>query len=843
MLESGTGQDFYKANLRGLANLIQSINDNWGIFSRTKIQLLPHQLWVCRKTTETWPARWLVADDVGLGKTIEAGLILLPLIERKLVSRFLVICPASLVEQWQERFYDLFDIRMTIYQRDNDNKKYNFWNANDQIIVSLQTLRTKNEQRRTNLFESDTWDLVIVDEAHHLNADEKQGPTLGYQVLHDLINGNKVNSMYFFTGTPHRGKDFGFFSLLHLLRPDLFDPKKEAVDQIHSLKQVLIRNNKQNVTNLNGEKLFQEPLVSSITYTYSDEENRFYELMTDFISTGKTYAGTLSGNQGSSIILVLISLQKLASSSIAAIRQAFKKRIVLIKEKKNELLELKSKIDEADRIKDIYIDTKKNLDMDAVADLEESKIALLSFLQLMKNEEERMEELINIAETIKKETKIDCIVDLIEKDYPDRHILFFTEYKATQSILVSALFKRFGERCAVFINGDNRLDNVITSDGRVISLKKRRDSASEDFKSGKVRFLVSTEAGGEGIDLQDNCFTLFHVDLPWNPMRMHQRVGRVNRFGQTKQVEVVSFRNPETIESMIWDKLNDKIQKIMMSMNVAMEEPEDLLQLVLGMTDPGFYDDIFFNGLEKDKESLGKWFEAKSGNFGGKNAINTVRELVGNAEKFDFGTIAPQIPKLNLQDMQTFFEKMLSYNGRRVTKEDDNLTFLTPESWLSDPAILPKYTDMVFDRSHKTLDNVIGVGHRLMKKALQQAFDFQDSVVFVSKNVLQNSLFIYRIYDSVTSNKKNVKNIFHGIEFDTDLNRISVQYKDWELLLMLNKLTCKKENSEDLKKTIDITSYDLVISKVQDAIQGAIKNNNYPFVQPVFELFLVYWVN
>ena len=295
LLESGTGQDFYKANLRGLANLIQSINDNWGIFSRTKIQLLPHQLWVCRKTTETWPARWLVADDVGLGKTIEAGLILLPLIERKLVSRFLVICPASLVEQWQERFYDLFDIRMTIYQRDNDNKKYNFWNANDQIIVSLQTLRTKNEQRRTNLFESDTWDLVIVDEAHHLNADEKQGPTLGYQVLHDLINGNKVNSMYFFTGTPHRGKDFGFFSLLHLLRPDLFDPKKEAVDQIHSLKQVLIRNNKQNVTNLNGEKLFQEPLVSSITYTYSDEENRFYELMTDFISTGKTYAGTLSG--------------------------------------------------------------------------------------------------------------------------------------------------------------------------------------------------------------------------------------------------------------------------------------------------------------------------------------------------------------------------------------------------------------------------------------------------------------------------------------------------------------------------------------------------------------------
>ncbi len=107
------------------------------------------------------------------------------------------------------------------------------------------------------------------------------------------------------------------------------------------------------------------------------------------------------------------------------------------------------------------------------------------------------------------------------------------------------------------------------------------------------KFYICTEAGGEGIDLQDNCFSMIHVDLPWNPMRLHQRVGRLNRYGQKQQVEVINIRNPDTVESRIWDLLNTKIGNVMRSLGAAMEEPEDLQQLILGMTDKGFFNELF----------------------------------------------------------------------------------------------------------------------------------------------------------------------------------------------------------------------------------------------------------
>jgi ERCC4-related helicase len=120
----------------------------------------------------------------------------------------------------------------------------------------------------------------------------------------------------------------------------------------------------------------------------------------------------------------------------------------------------------------------------------------------------------------------------LEERYDGRNVLFFTEYKATQSLLMSMLQKKYGDGCVVFINGDSCAYQVKNQSGALIDLHMSRDDAVYKFNSGEVRFIVSTEAGGEGIDLQDNCYSMVHVDLPWNPMRMHQRVGRLNRYGQ-----------------------------------------------------------------------------------------------------------------------------------------------------------------------------------------------------------------------------------------------------------------------------------------------------------------------
>ena len=148
-----------------------------------------------------------------------------------------------------------------------------------------------------------------------------------------------------------------------------------------------------------------------------------------------------------------------------------------------------------------------------------------------------------------KETKIERILEVVEESFTGRSVLFFTEYKATQALLMSELQNRYGDGCVTFINGDGFIEGVKTAQGRSSNQKEDRRRAAERFNRSEVRFLVSTEAAGEGINLQESCSALIHVDLPWNPMRLHQRVGRLSRYGQTQPVDVVTVRNPDTVES------------------------------------------------------------------------------------------------------------------------------------------------------------------------------------------------------------------------------------------------------------------------------------------------------
>ena len=127
------------------------------------------------------------------------------------------------------------------------------------------------------------------------------------------------------------------------------------------------------------------------------------------------------------------------------------------------------------------------------------------------------------------------------------------------------------------------LDGLEQASGPAKTISQPREHAADSFNAGKVRFLVSTEAGGEGIDLQERCAVLVHADMPWNPMRLHQRVGRLSRYGQTRPVSVYILRNPQTVEARIWDLLNAKLERIQAALSSVMEEQEDISQLVIGM--------------------------------------------------------------------------------------------------------------------------------------------------------------------------------------------------------------------------------------------------------------------
>lgn len=770
------------------AAAILSVNDQWGVFSRSQIALLPHQLWVCHQVLRQWPARQLIADDVGLGKTIEAGLILWPLISKKLTQRILILCPAGLVDQWQFRLRTMFDIRLTPYLSVADTHKADYWNGNNQVVASLPTLRQDNNGRHNRLLSAKPWDLLIVDEAHHLNADEHQGATLGYALIRKLMEHGRVQSALFFTGTPHRGKPYNFWALLHLLRPDLFDPDRSDEEQIPHLRDTLIRNNKQSVVDMQGRKLFKPIHQHPITYCYNDAERDFYRNLTSFIASGRAYASTLAKNEGKQVMLVLIAMQKLASSSVAAIRKALKGRLARLTQEKErlqaELAEEQARLANSSPLVSVeddadLLDIQQALDELAVENTAAS-------IQLLANEIPHLRTLVDAADSVEDETKIERILEVVQSDFTDRQILFFTEYKATQALLMTSLVRQYGDGCVTFINGDERIDGVIDTSGRQQTMTMPRETAAEQFNAGHIRFLVSTEAGGEGIDLQHCCHTLIHVDLPWNPMRLHQRVGRLHRYGQQHPVDVVSVRNEETVEALIWDKLNAKLGHIMQALGSAMDEPEDLLQLVLGMSDKSLFTELFSQASSVPRERLADWFDEKTKTFGGSAAIDTVKALVGNVAKFDCQGLK-EIPTLDLPDLRVFFEAMLVKNQRRPSWSEERLSFKTPDGWLTNPAVRRHYKNAVFSRERSAGDTdaqVIGVGHAAFDNAIAQALE--QEAVLAKIEGLEHPLVIAKVIDRVTLSSGTLRSRIYGVVVPLD-GRPPEVVTDDALLRILNR--------------------------------------------------------
>lgn len=832
---------------RAQAAAISSINDAWGLFSLSQIALLPHQLWVCHKVLRELPARWLIADDVGLGKTIEAGLILRALIHRGLADRILIICPASLTWQWQVRLGEMFDLRAGIYNREADSGRYSFFETNQRVIASLQTIRREGTDEGgmrwlDRLLQAPPWDVVIVDEAHHLNSSEEH-LTLGYKLVQQLLEARRVGSMFFFTGTPHRGANFGFLGLMHLLRQDLFDPRRPTAPQLPCLRNAMIRNNKENATDLKGRRLFLRPRVIAETYGYTQEEAAFYDLLTDFIASGKAYASSLAQQQGLAVNLVLVAMQKLASSSVAAIRRALRGRLQRIAERRTKVDKLEKARQAVEQVGELL----KGGDFDEVARLEEEIAELSAELQLMENEEPRLRMLLQAAERVTHESKIARLLEIVEEKYAGLTVLFFTEYKATQSLLMSALIARYHDkRCITFINGDNRADDVIDLSGGAISLNEDRKTAAARFNRGEVQFLVSTEAGGEGIDLHESCHALIHVDLPWNPMRLHQRVGRLNRYGQQTDVpvEVVSIRNPDTVEARIWNKLETKLIEIQRALSQAMEEPEDLMQLVLGMTNPSLFQNLFAGAPSGDEQALNQWFNAATASFGGRDVVDFVKSLAGSCEKFDFQQMSDKLPKIDLPALRPFFTSMLRLNGRMVQEDSEGgLEFISPKPWTeASRSVRERYSGMHFSRRARNLqstERVIAVGNPAVDQALVQAKTQDAFVASIARQALKKPLIVYRITDAVTGERRNISSVLVGAELD---GAAATVLKDWELLERLNELAFASAfAADDSPAAVDAATVKAGIEPARSAIEDHLSVFDLPFRTPALELYACLW--
>ncbi|MCA2969272.1 MAG: DEAD/DEAH box helicase [Acidobacteriaceae bacterium] len=756
-------------------DVIASVNDAWGVFTRSRISLLPHQLWVCHRALRGWPIRLLIADDVGMGKTIEAGLLLWPLLANRKVQRVLVLCPAKLVGQWQIRLKRMFDIRAATYHSDLDTERTDFWGIHQIVVASLPTLRADRNGRHDRLLDAPGWDMVVIDEAHHLYADEETGKTLGFELVERLNKAGKIVSCVLFTGTPHRGKNYGFWALMSLLNSEVFSPRMNEGAMLNALPRYLIRNAKQKATDMKGQLLFKPVVQHPETFSYSPAEESFYRLLSEFILAGKAYATSLSRTEGGQVMLVLIALQKLASSSVSAVAAALRTRVRRLGA---EAAKSRTELD--------ALGTDEGSDADQALQrwLREEKRAQL---RLMEDEGRYLADLLAAASQVTSETRVSRIMEVIKTRFPGEPVLLFTEYKRTQALVVSALMAEFGQGSVGFMNGDDRLEEVRLPDGRVTQMAGRREDMCDSFNAGRIRFLVSTEAGGEGIDLQERCSALIHVDLPWNPMRLHQRTGRLNRYGQQRAVQVVSLRNPDTVEGMIWLKLEQKLNSIMRALGSAMDEPEDLMQLVLGMTSESLFDELFAEAGSVAKEKLATWFDTKTGTLGGESAIKTVRDLIGHAESFDLSDLK-DVPPVDLPDLMPYFQNVLALNRRRPKVEGHALSFKTPEDWLTTHALRKSYENLVFDRGAPNSADLMGVGHPLLEKALHQSARLQGTVCVVDG--MPAPLMVFDVSSRVTDVSQSTRRVIVGV---TGVAGEFTLLRDWEVLRLLNRCALRSE--------------------------------------------------
>jgi len=725
----------------------------------------------------------------------------------------------------------MFDVRISTYVPAADTEASDFWNTQDRVIASAHTLRLDKGNRWKRLFDAKPWDLVLIDEAHHLNVDEQGHRTLSCQLVERLQERGKVQSLVLFTGTPHRGKDTGFLLLLRLLRPEDFDPEQPLEEQVEKLRTVMIRNNKQSVTDMSGEPLFTPVRSRRETYTYSPQEARFYKQLTQFIITGRAYAASLGFQDRRMVILILITMQKLASSSVAAVRRALARRLARLRQAKARLQE--SREDSA-RLQELQAeDDPANLD--EISRLEERVAESLRGVDLNPDEIPALEELLVAANEVTDETKVERILTVVDESFADRSVLFFTEYKATQALLMSALHKRYGDGCVTFINGDGFVEDVQDSSGNISNRKEDRRLAAARFNRGEVRFLVSTEAAGEGVDLQEHCSALIHVDLPWNPMRLHQRVGRLSRYGQSDPVDVVTVRNPDTVESRIWDLLDEKLARINLAFQGAMDDPEDIRELVIGMASPGMFTRVFADADPAlSGQTLDDWFDTETATFGGEDAVNTVRNLVGHDARFNFGAVAGQIPQVDLPDLVPFFKAVLAVRGRRPDQAEDlRLCFRPPEEWKDDFSIaaVDRY-DLLFAREPQPKDgeDVAGVGLRVVDRAVRDAVELAGA--FGAIRGLGAPIFVFSVRDRITGSDGPVRAVVVAAQRDGDGAWSLV--RDWELIRHLNPLADKPRSPvfTDVHPAYDVAD---LMAEAQQYVVSRIDALELPFALPAVE--------
>ena len=529
----------------------------------TSVIPLPHQIRALSRAIQNDRVRYLLADEVGLGKTIEAGLIMRELKLRGLVKRTLVIAPKGLVSQWvsEMRFHFSEDFHL-VFPGDikslsriarvlgpntpgepgqEDDGPANVWRMFSQVVVpmdsvkpverrrgwAMEELAEYNRERYEDLIAAG-WDLVIVDEAHRLGGSTDQ--VARFKLGQGLAGAAPY--LLLLTATPHQGKTDAFHRLISLLDeqefPDVSSIKRERVEPY------VIRTEKRRAIDAEGKPLFKPRHTQLATVSWQErhrDQEQLYEAVTEYVRDGYNQA---LREKRSYIGFLMILMQRLVVSSTRAIRTTLEKRLeaLAVPEEQLMLFPLGSEEEWAD------LDGQEQVD------------TLLRFrLKALKNERAEVKLLLQAAAHCDRtgpDAKAEALLDWLyrlqsEEGEAALKVLIFTEFVPTQEMLREFLTERgFSVVC---LNGSMGMEE--------------RKRVQEAF-AGDSRILVSTDAGGEGLNLQF-CHVVINYDIPWNPMRLEQRIGRVDRIGQSHAVRAVNFVFEGSVEHRVREVLERKL--------------------------------------------------------------------------------------------------------------------------------------------------------------------------------------------------------------------------------------------------------------------------------------------
>ena len=574
LTDAGLGKPAYIAYVVAAARVADALSEDVLLAPiEASVIPLPHQIRALARAIAGDRVRYLLADEVGLGKTIEAGLIMRELKLRGLVRRTLVVAPKGLVAQWvsemglhfSEEFRLVLPEDLKTLARlapgpigdDGDTaargprvREHNPWRLFDQVVCPIDSVKPMearrgwsrqqvaeyNQERFDDLIAAG-WDLVIVDEAHRLGGSTDQ--VARYKLGLGLAEAAPY--LLLLSATPHQGKTDAFYRLISLLDREAFpEPGTIARERV---QPYVVRTEKRRAIDASGQPLFKPRQTRLVPVAWTERhagQRHLYAAVTEYVREGYNQA---LKEKRSYIGFLMILMQRLVTSSTRAIRTTLARRLDVLQQPEEQLSLFPT------------LSEEEWSDLDGQEQIE---TLLKTRFTALKNERGEVELLLALAERTEAagpDAKAEAVLEWIyrlqqEETDPELKILVFTEFVPTQEMLYEFLTAR--GIAAVCLNGS-------------MGTEERR--AVQWAFANEARVLVSTEAGGEGLNLQF-CHVVINYDMPWNPMRIEQRIGRVDRIGQTHVVRALNFVLEATVEYRVREVLEEKLAVILAEFGV-----------------------------------------------------------------------------------------------------------------------------------------------------------------------------------------------------------------------------------------------------------------------------------